>query len=554
MKTSRIPGRKYFGLSVTMALAGAFLALMLGHGGSAQNQTLFSDNFEDGNANGWTKSGGSWSVVSDGSLVYRQSGTGADARARAGSTSMTNYAVQARVKPLAFNGTNRFVALLARAPAMTSYYLLALSNNNQLQLRKLAGGSPTILASTSFTVTTGTWYTLRIEASGATLRGFVNGAQLLTATDSQFSSGNVGGATFFSSGEFDDFLVTSLGPGPTPTPTPIPTPTPVPTPTPAPTPTPSPTRTRDPADRFAMAGFATVNALGQNGTTGGQGGQTVTVSSAGEFLDFISRPEPFIIRVNGMITVPAAMHNVASNKTILGLGGNSGITGGGLNIGSGIDDDVTTPPPNAVRNIIIRNMIFTNSPDDGINIQMFAHHIWIDHCDISNAVDGGLDIKRGADCITVSCNHFHDHAKNILVGPYDSNEPQYIGRLRVTYHHNWVNGSTQRNPRVRFGEPMHVFNNYYLNITGYGVASQMNAGVMVEANYFDNVEKPTRNDVGGTAGRIVARLNINVNTEDPIVTAGAVIEPNTFYSYTLDPAASVPSLVVQLSGVGKLGL
>ena len=222
MTISRIPGRKYFCLSITLALVGVFLALILSLGTSAQNQTLFSDNFEDGNANGWTKSGGSWSVVTDGSLVYRQSGTGSDARARAGSTSMTNYAVQARVKPLAFNGTNRFVALLARAQSMTSYYMLALSNNNQLQLRKLAGGSPTILASTSFTVTTGTWYTLRIEASGATLRGFVNGALLLTATDGQFSSGNVGGATFFSSGEFDDFLVTSLGPGPTPTPTPTP--------------------------------------------------------------------------------------------------------------------------------------------------------------------------------------------------------------------------------------------------------------------------------------------------------------------------------------------
>ena len=99
---------------------------------------------------------------------------------------------------------------------------------------------------------------------------------------------------------------------------------------------------------------------------------------------------------------------------------------------------------------------------------------------------------------------------------------------------------------------MHVFNNYYVNITGYGVASQMNAGVMVEANFFDNVEKPTRNDVGGTAGRIAARLNININTEDPIVTAGSVVEPNTFYSYRLDDAASIPSIVVQFAGVGKL--
>jgi pectate lyase len=31
-----------------------------------------------------------------------------------------------------------------------------------------------------------------------------------------------------------------------------------------------------------------------------------------------------------------------------------------------------------------------------------------------------------------------------------------------------------------------------------------------------------------------------------------VVEPNTFYSYTLDDAASIPSIVVQLAGVGKL--
>jgi len=67
------------------------------------------------------------------------------------------------VKPLAFNGSNRFVALLARAQSMTGYYLLALGANNRLQLMKLVGGSPTTLASTSFTVTTGTWYTLRFH-------------------------------------------------------------------------------------------------------------------------------------------------------------------------------------------------------------------------------------------------------------------------------------------------------------------------------------------------------------------------------------------------------
>src|SRR4029434_2819240 len=136
MTISRIRGLKYFGLSIAITLVGAVLALVLSLGAEAQNQTLFTDDFEDGNANGWSKSGGSWAVVSDGSLVYRQSGTSSDAEARAGSTSMTNYSVQARVKPLGFNGSNRHAALIARAQSSTNYYYLALTNSNQLALRK----------------------------------------------------------------------------------------------------------------------------------------------------------------------------------------------------------------------------------------------------------------------------------------------------------------------------------------------------------------------------------------------------------------------------------
>ena len=72
--------RKSFPISVALFFVGAMLALFLSLGTSAQNQTLFADDFEYGNADGWTKSGGSWAVVSDGSLVYRQSGTSSDAR------------------------------------------------------------------------------------------------------------------------------------------------------------------------------------------------------------------------------------------------------------------------------------------------------------------------------------------------------------------------------------------------------------------------------------------------------------------------------------------
>ena len=76
--------------------------------------TLLSDDFSDGNSTGWARSGGSWSVVTDGSLVFRQSGTSSDARALTSAPGWVDYGVQARVRPTGFGGTNRHVGVMAR--------------------------------------------------------------------------------------------------------------------------------------------------------------------------------------------------------------------------------------------------------------------------------------------------------------------------------------------------------------------------------------------------------------------------------------------------------
>jgi pectate lyase len=246
--------------------------------------------------------------------------------------------------------------------------------------------------------------------------------------------------------------------------------------------------------------------------------------------------------VDGMLTLPAAMHRIASDKSILGVGANSGVSTGGLNMTTG------------AKNIIIRNMKFINAFDDSINIQESAHHVWIDHCDFSMGYDGLLDVKRGADFVTVSWNYFHDHDKTMLLGHDDGNAAQDLGRLRVTYHHNWFDGTVQRHPRVRFADPVHVFNNYYFGNSGYGVASTMNAGVVVEGNYFENVPNPTVTVTGESdPGRVVARNNFLVGSGTP-QTAGTAVEPSTYYSYTLDNPADVKSIVMAGAGVGKLGL
>ncbi len=279
-------------------------------------------------------------------------------------------------------------------------------------------------------------------------------------------------------------------------------------------------------------GFASIIDLGQNGTTGGAGGIVVTVSNAADFLSYIQRLGPYVIRVDGTIALNS-MVNVQSHKTIVGVGSNGVITGGGLNM-------------ERVSNIIIRNLLFQSSVDDAINIQDQAHHIWVEHCDFTGTFDGLLDIKQGSDYITVSWNRFLNHVKTCLLGHDDNNAAVDVGHLRVTYHHNWFDGTTERHPRVRFSALAHVYNNYYLGNV-YGIASTMDAEVLVEGNYFKNVGAPTHVGYAVSGpGDLVERNNFFDNCPNPAQTRGEVLAPP--YPYSLNNAADIPAMLQARAG------
>jgi pectate lyase len=281
-------------------------------------------------------------------------------------------------------------------------------------------------------------------------------------------------------------------------------------------------------------GWASVD----GGTTGGQGGLTVTVSDANALVSQAESRLPLVIQVAGTIRLAKPVR-VNANKTIVGLGDDATIEGGGFQIAK-------------VRNVIIRNLTITGAPD-AISIESDAHHIWVDHCDLSRCTDGLLDIKRGSDYVTVSWNRFHDHHKTCLLGHSDKDDIRQIdkGHLRVTYHHNFFDGTQTRHPRVRYAEPVHVFNNYFKN-NEYGVAALMDSGVVVEGNVFENVPHPTHTKYGDSPdpGRLVERDNLYIKSGAPEV-RGTVVEPRTAYPYTLDRTADVATLVAAGAGVGK---
>lgn len=312
-----------------------------------------------------------------------------------------------------------------------------------------------------------------------------------------------------------------------------------------------------------LLGFAAAIGDDLSTTTGGLGGDTVIVTSGDQLnqimlnrkdSNFDDNNPPLNIFISGTIHYPAEeMLRVKEtyDLSIIGLGDSAVIEGFGLNVYK-------------THNLIIRNIEFRDCPDDAINIdQTLTHHIWVDHCTLSdspdidpsaNNHDGILDIKHGAAYVTVSWNHFYNHSKTCLLGNSDNTGDEDIGRLKVTYHHNWFDNTYSRHPRVRFGEA-HVVNNYYDNRDStmlYGIASTMEADVVVEANYFEKVPSPTHVGYADSGpGDLVELNNIFFNSGTP-ETRGDAFDPSTYYEYVADMAADVPEMVMAYAGSGVI--
>ncbi|HVQ90869.1 MAG TPA: pectate lyase [Mycobacteriales bacterium] len=218
-RSALLSGRRRTSLIAALAGASAAVVVAAMLAAPASAATVFTDDFNDGNASGWSKSGGTWAVVTDGSGVLQQSNSGSElAREFAGDSGWTNYTVQARVKPVAWGASAPFVALAARASSSTTFYRLALLNTNRVELQAVRSGAVTVLGGVSRTVATGTFYTLRIVVSGSTVTGSVDGAQVATGTSTVSGTGRIGLQTFHASASFDDVLVDSSAAPPTTTP------------------------------------------------------------------------------------------------------------------------------------------------------------------------------------------------------------------------------------------------------------------------------------------------------------------------------------------------
>ena len=243
------------------------------------------------------------------------------------------------------------------------------------------------------------------------------------------------------------------------------------------------------------------------GTTGGGKAKSLTVSSfaalqaaiddyagtgglvleySGKF-DFASIKDPCVQH-----TLPAQTVEIKNKSEITIVGAPGSSANFGFHIAA------------AASNVIIRNMTIGllpgGSDSDIISVEGMSggvpKNIWLDHNELfsslvdcpgagDTAFDGMIDVKKGADLITVSYNYLHDHHKLSLNGYTDGDDAV----RHITFHHNLFENVGSRVPLQRHGYA-HVVNNLFSKVLASGINVRMGGYALVEANYFENVKNP----------------------------------------------------------------
>lgn len=326
----------------------------------------------------------------------------------------------------------------------------------------------------------------------------------------------------------------------------------------------------------AATGSATGYASQNGGTTGGAGGQTVRARTGTEIhaalCNRASSSTPIIIEVEGTINhgntskVSGNSCDTAADKIELKRISNVTIVG----VGSGALFDqlgihIRESSNIIIQNVTVRNVKKSGSPTsnggDAIGMEANVRNVWVDHVTLiasggeSQGFDGLFDLKNNTQYVTLSYSILRNSGRGGLIGSSESD----LSNSFITFHHNLYQNIDTRTPLLR-GGIAHLYNNHFLNINDSGINSRAGARAKVENNYFEDSK-----DVLGTfytnqlgSWQVSGNIFDNVSWSSPgneYRPAGPNPQSNTSvsipYSYRLDGASCVPSIVAQTAGANK---
>lgn len=216
---------------------------------------------------------------------------------------------------------------------------------------------------------------------------------------------------------------------------------------------------------------------------------------------------PLIVRFIGTINVPQGASSypdnmvtvkAADNVTLEGIGPDANISKWGFRFQKS-------------NNIEVRNLDFYWYPEDAIGFESNCSRVWIHNNTIRTGHqdnpseadkahgDGATDFKY-TDYVTVSYNHYDGCAKTSLCGLKENTT------YRLTFHHNFFDGTGSRTPRVRYFD-IHVYNNYYKGVSTYGIGASVNSNIFSENNYFEDTNRPMVISMQGNGGTTFSSEN-----------------------------------------------
>ena len=175
----------------------------------------FQDNFDDGNQVGWVNYGGSFMVDNNEYFSTNIEGGNRGAKSVVSATSFSDFTYDFKVR-VGNNGDGGVIFRASRlsfgADEYNGYYAGINAGGDQVILGK-ANGQWTPLRIVSMSINPDTWYSMRVEAEGASIKVYVNDMTTpkIIHTDNSFASGMIGVRSYDAITRWDNLSVKSAG-------------------------------------------------------------------------------------------------------------------------------------------------------------------------------------------------------------------------------------------------------------------------------------------------------------------------------------------------------